>query len=332
MTSESLALDPSLREQLAALAQELHDLVSRLQDPRPHLPFEAWSRNVSDRCRQLADRAAQARLALAGRQRSLAETLDRVTHALHESANTLAQGAISARPKLENVQASLSRSYEDLLHQIRLRRAALGAIRLPHLKPLRIGRSVFHVASGVTAAVLYEWVLDVRQAMTILLSLVALFGTLEITRRFSTRWNDFLMDKAFGGISRPWERHRTNSSTLYLVALTIMTALMSKHAVAVGALVLAVGDPAAAFIGKRFGRRKIVGGKSWAGVAGFFGAAFAAVLVLLRVAVPELALGAAAALAASAAAVGAGVEVVCQNLEDNFAIPILSAAVATLWF
>lgn len=330
MTGEFALSGVSAREQLAAIVEELHDLVSRAQEPRPQQAFDAWSRALSERCRVLADRVVQARALLAGRSRSLAESLDRVADTLRNYAAEVAQGPMAAR--LETAQATLAKSYEDLLHQIRLRRAALGAIRLPHLKPVRIGRSVFHVFCGLLAAVLYETVLERAQAMTVLLSLLGLFGTLEITRRFSTRWNDFLVDKAFGFMSRPWERHRTNSATLYLVALTIMTALMSRHAVAVGVLVLAVGDPAAAFIGKRYGRRKIMGNKSWAGMGGFFAAAALAVLALLRLAVPELAWSSTVLLAAGAAAVGALVEVVCQDLEDNFAIPILSAAVATLWF
>ncbi len=329
MTAEAL-VERSFREQLAAIATELHELVSRLQDRRPHLPFDAWAHGIAERSAQLAERAAQLRRSLAGRQRSLAPTLDHVTEALRDCANAVAQGTFAAR--LESAQARLARSYEELVHQLRRRRAALGAVRLPHLKPVRIGRSAFHVASGLTGVVLYECVLSQYQALTILVVLLSVFGTLEITRRFSSRWNDFLVDRVFGGISRPWERHRTNSATLYLLALTLMTALMPRHAVAVGLLVLAVGDPSAALVGKRFGRHKILGGKSWEGVAGFWGAAFASVMTLLHFAAPALALPASIGLAAGAAAVGALVEVVCQELEDNFAIPILAAAFATLWF
>ncbi len=330
MTGEFAISGVSAREQLAAIVEELHELVSRAQEPRPKQAFEAWSRALSERSAALAERVTQARAAVAGRSRSLAESLDRVADTLRAYAAEVAQGPMAAR--LESAQARLAKSYEDLLHQLRMRRAALGAIRLPHLKPVRVGRSVFHVFCGLLAAVLYETVLERGQAMIVLLSLLGLFGTLEITRRFSTRWNDFLVDKAFGFMSRPWERHRTNSATLYLIALTIMTALMSRHAVAVGVLVLAVGDPAAAFVGKRFGRRKAYGNKSWAGLGGFVAASALAVLTLLRLAAPAFPWISAVLLAASAATVGALVEVICQDLEDNFAIPILAGAVATLWF
>lgn len=330
MTAEMLMPERTVREQLASLARELHDLVNRLQEPLPQMSREAWAKALADRCHALADRAAQARAALAGRQKSLAESLDRMTVALRSYSAELANGPVAA--KVESAQAALAKSYEDLLHQLRRGRAAVGAIRMPHLKPVRLGRSAFHVFCGVLAATLYETILDRTQALTVLGSLVGVFGSLEITRRFSTRWNDFLVDKAFGFMSRPWERHRTNSATLYLIALTIMTALMSRHAVAVGVLVLAIGDPAAAFIGKRYGRAKVIGNKSWAGLGGFIGAAALSVGVLLRIAVPELEWTTTLAVAALAATVGGLVEVICQDLEDNFAIPILAAAAATIWF
>ncbi len=75
---------------------------------------------------------------------------------------------------------------------------------------------------GLTGAILYYFVLTRIQALAILVAIFLVFGVLEITRRFSGRWNDYLVDKVFGAIARPSERYRVNSSTFYVMALIII--------------------------------------------------------------------------------------------------------------
>ena len=121
------------------------------------------------------------------------------------------------------------------------------------LRTLRAARTWFHIAMGVFAAVMYQFVIDKTQALIILYTLGGIFGTLEVTRRFSQRWNEILVSTVFKAISRPGEFHKTNSATYYLFALCLITTFFDRAAVITGILVLAFGDPAAAWVGKRFG-------------------------------------------------------------------------------
>ena len=224
----------------------------------------------------------QARLAALGpalreRQSELQAAVERVGAQLDAYSDALA-----AHPDVAVVRgrlADLHRGYEELLLELKARRvaraAALASSR--QLKPRNYARNAFHAMNGIVAALMYELVLSREQAMWVLGSILAVFGTFEITRRFSDRWNDFLVDKLFGAISRPSERYRVNSATIYLVALILIVAVFPREAVGAAVLILGLGDPAASIIGKRWGRRKLFRDKSLAGSLGFAGVSFAAV-------------------------------------------------------
>ncbi len=94
--------------------------------------------------------------------------------------------------------------------------------------------------------------------------------------------------------------------------------------VAVG--VLGIGDPVAAFIGRRFGRIRLLHGRSLEGSLAFLvsGAAFA--FALLRAFHPELGLGAAVGLAVTAAGCGALAELFSLRIDDNLSVPLAAAA------
>jgi dolichol kinase len=204
----------------------------------------------------------------------------------------------------------------------------------PHsLAPLRVARTLFHASMGVLAVVMYQFVLTRAQCVGVLTSLLVVFGTLEIGRRFSPKMNDFLMAKIFGLISRPNEAHRLNSATWYLLALLIVTPLFSKEAVIAGILALAFGDPAAAWFGKRLGRVKLYRQKSYAGTAAFIMVAFSiSALFLCNVASP-MPIGSRLLACLAAAVTGALAELFTTRFDDNFSVPLaatLAAAIVTI--
>ena len=100
--------------------------------------------------------------------------------------------------------------------------------------------------------------------------------------------------------------------------------------VAVGVLVLGLADPAAALVGRRFGRTKLVNGRSLEGSTAFVVTAALAGLVLVRLYFPELGWGAALALAMGGAVPGALTELYSQRLDDNLTIPVAAGACAWL--
>jgi dolichol kinase len=315
---------------LFSMARALHGFVYKIQKPRLH--DKTWIESISCYCSDLYERAAAARASLAGRQKALAEAVDDIMETLKKISDELS-GSSNVR-KLKELRLKLSRLYEKVLIQIRELGldSPLSTPRLPHLKPINYYRNIFHVGIGLVCVLLYELVLTWGMAMTLLGITLAVFIGLEVSRRFSERFNDFLVDSIFGIIVRPHERYRVNASTYYLAALTLMTAVTPKTALCMGLLVLAFGDPVASLAGRRWGRKKLWQEKSVAGTLAFFVAALVICLVYLGFAEPEMALLKMALAAVIVSAAGAATELFSQRINDNFTIPVVAAGVASFWF
>jgi dolichol kinase len=189
-------------------------------------------------------------------------------------------------------------------------------------------RSIFHVASGAFSLALLRflptrtWIIAVAATF-----MIAGWG-MEAARRSSPAVNNVLM-KVFAPVAHPHERHGINSSTWYTTALLLLGLFAPLRAAEIGVLVLAVADPAAGLVGRRFGRTRIRAGRSLEGTLGFFvvgGVAAACWLSLVH----AMAWPAAGLLAAAAAAVGALTELGSTKLDDNFTIPVATAAAAAV--
>lgn len=237
---------------------------------------------------------------------------------------------LEAKPSVKQARqawTTLSLRYETMLESGRAHRLAK-KVRQAHLKPTNYARSVFHALSGLAGALLYHFLLSRNEAIAILLSIAAVFATLEVSRRLSKRWNDFLVDRAFGLIARPFERHHTNSSSYFLLALTVSVFVFPKEAVETGVLVLAFADPMATLIGKRYGRRKLLRDKSVVGTLAFLATALLVVALFSALAFSAWSLWQLAVFTLAISLVGTATETLTTRLDDNFTIPILCALAA----
>jgi dolichol kinase len=307
---------------LQAIAVDLHALISRLQ-PSEELD-KSWRESLQQRCNELSERASALRERVEAGRQAARKALHQLGCSLKDTASELTDS--SGGRRLSTMRQSLARSYEDFVHQIQ-DSAPTRPIRIP-----RICRSLFHVAMAMTAVTLYSLVLTRAQALFILTPIVAVSATLEITRRFSVRWNDFLVDRIFGLISRPSERYRTNSATWYLLATTLITFTMSQHAVCAALLVLGLADPAAGVVGFRWGRIRFRNGKSLIGCTVFLLTALVAVWMYLSLALPQISMGTTFGISMLIAAVGTVTELFSGRLDDNFTIPIVCALAAFPFF
>jgi dolichol kinase len=319
--------EESYTEALNSYVDELREYISAIQRPRGG--DASWVEAMRLAGEELSAAGSRLRASLSARAAHWA-SLDAVTERLRAYTEGLAAGPRVAALKAQ--RDALARSYEELLLELRARRVARAEAlsRSRQLKPTNYVRNLFHAAMGIVAVVLYQLVLSQQQALLVLGSIFAVFATLEITRRFSTRWNDFLVDEVFGAISRPSERYRINSSTVYVTALFLITALCPKLAVEAAILVLGLGDPAASLVGKRWGRRKLFRDKSYAGSLALLLTSFAAVSLFLWVAGPAYGMARALGSAAAIAAVGALTELLSSRIDDNFSLPLACAAVGAL--
>lgn len=322
------SLAPSPQQQLAAshdalvaYARELHHALAELQS-------KADRQQRAEQMRQLAERARAYAADLRQQQPTMAEVLAKMAVRLE----SLRQAAGEGR-SLKSLALKAGQQYEALARMVRERAESQG-VELPELKPRNYSRNVYHMFSGFMSATLYTVFPDRSLMLTIALCYTGALVLMEIARRLDPRINAFMVHRLFGAIARPHEAFQVNAGTWYGLAICAIVYFFSPLACVCAVLALGVGDPAAALVGKRWGKHKLRKGKSLEGLVAFAVCAFAVIAVwLLTIPNPALA-GAAASrvlvVSAVAAAVGAVAEVYCAPVEDNFAIPLAVAGAVSL--
>jgi dolichol kinase len=309
-----LLLGSELELQLASLGEELHAFLEKL----PSYLRKGRVEELRQRCQALLDKFPNAHLdeRLAKLKVSLAE--------LQVALDGRARAYVM--PKYE----AAARAYEGWRVNWRTTINSYehrAEVSLRALKPLKVSRAVFHSSMGVLAFVCYQFLLTQRQAVFVLLTINAVFLTLEITRRMSRRWNHVLNTKVFKLIARPGEYTQVNSATFYVTALCLLTPVFSKAALLAGVLILAFGDPAAAWFGRRWGKTKLYKNKSIVGTVAFAIAGALIAGTYLLVFAPQYGVGARVAAAIVASIAGAIAEVFSDRIDDNLTVPV--AAVLT---
>ncbi len=294
----------------------------RVRDPKWGTEFEMGLRGLSERLRAFVNQSAnQMGPLLSDRFRRLERGFEAYREALS-----------SATPSVEELRAryrELCAEYEATLTELR-KQGVRSWVGRGHLKPVNYWRNLFHAVNATVAAVLYQWVLTREQALWALGGVAVCAVALEVSRKSFPRLNDFLVDRVFGLVSRPKERHAVNSATWYLFALIVGCALFPKEAMLVALLILGYSDPLASIVGKRFGSIKVRGQKSLQGTLAFFVSAgligffyaMAAEIQLSNLSWLAWTLG--VPLSATAA------ELYGDRVDDNFGILIAAGLAATL--
>ncbi len=322
MNSPGMNGDP-----LVSLALELHHLLADLQDARRARAGQPSPK--IEQMRQMAERARAYAAELRQNQPTTAEVLAKVAARLE-----LLRVAAGEGKSLKSLTLRAGRQYETLAKLLR-EKANVQGVDLPTLKPRNYARNAYHIISGFMGAATYT----IFPNRTVVLWVAGIYTgcmlTMEGMRVLSPKINQFMVDKMFGAIARPIEAYRMNSGTWYGMALFLMIWLFNPLACICGVLALGVGDPAAAILGKRFGRRKLRGHKSLAGMLGFFGISTLVIAVFLlatpHIELVGMPLWRVLALSAWASLVGAVTEVYCEPLDDNFAIPLTVAGAVGLF-
>ncbi len=305
-------------------AADLRSLVRRLQ--RPRVGDATWMSSVRERCQDLSERFAALKGsggdATQGRFHDIREALVRIS------------GELAGRPSVQRLgqfSASLSNHYEDLVEHMRKQTAlAKAAEELRPIRLIRPWRTALHIGLGLSCFVLYQFLLTRSEAFVVLGVFVLIFGGLEVSRRFSKRWNDFLIDHLFGLIARPRERYKTNSASYFLLGLLLSCWLAPKEAVLAGVLILAFADPVASLVGSRWGNRKLYQDKSIVGSTAFFVTSFLLAFGYLALA-STLSIPGALGIAAVMAVAGTIAELFGGHVDDNLSIPVVSALSGALF-
>ncbi|RMG07996.1 MAG: hypothetical protein D6731_22680 [Planctomycetota bacterium] len=209
-------------------------------------------------------------------------------------------------------------------------RPLLDPIRQVKRQSIHWKRKVFHVV-GIGAAGFTYLLTDVTglQAVAILAPFAAAFVLLDALRFWIPSLNK-RVKRDFGPFMRDYELDGLSGSSWFWFSGLISLAVFPKLAAGLGIVYLALGDPAASFVGVRWGRVRIPGGKTLEGSLAL-GALCTATGTALLIGVGGLP-PASAVLVASVSAVAAAFAewLPLKKVDDNFTVPLLSGAVATL--
>lgn len=195
-------------------------------------------------------------------------------------------------------------------------------------RPTNYTRNLYHAANGVFVSWLVLHLLS-NEGMVLVAGSVALLAwTIEVTRRIWPAVNDAAM-KVWGKTAHPHELTQLNSGTWIVTAMFIIALLYGNIEACVGVVVCGFGDPAAALIGRKFGRLHIAGGRTLEGTTAFVVVGGAATWLLLALYLPHISASQGAVIAVLAALCGALAELFAP-VDDNLSIPVVSATAGWL--
>lgn len=304
------------------IAIELHRLLKEIDPARWRAELHAKAQARAAHIAELI-RASRAAHAVEDKLASLQARLQELAGSLEAHRPALDLSRAEARAAWETFRARLAPHYESLARGLREH-----AVHVPSLRPTNYARSVFHVGAGVFSLVLAEWILSPLGMIIGACSFTAWAWTMELWRRSNPEVNARLM-RFFGRISHPHEAWRVNSSTWYATALTVLAFIGDPLIISVAVTVLGFADPAAGFIGRKWGRVKLVNGRSLEGTTTFF-VVGTAVAFAVAAGLHGLPLLTALAIAAAAALPAALAELFSRVLDDNFTVPLAAAGGAWL--
>lgn len=301
------------------LALELHRILKDLDPARWRDDLESALRARIDALGAQMARLSDAASELA-QDSDLPQRLRDLVALLRDRVPDGAATAAATRARWMAYRAQLHHAYEELSKSL-----DAWSIHVPSLRPTNYARNVFHVTWAAIAVSVIELVPSPPVLIAIAVSFAVFSWTCETSRRLSPRANEFLM-RVFGKVAHPHERFRVNSATWYATALLILSLTVPPVISAVAVGILGVADPAAAIVGRRWGRTRLVNGRSLEGTATFvaIGFAFAAALLLLNHG--ELTTSGALLIAAAAALPAALAELFSKRVDDNLSIPLAAAA------
>ncbi len=306
-----------------ALAQASRPLLVDLHEALRTLDPARWRAEKAAQVRAQLERVAEGLAALAERfapetdGSTLLERLQAFVALLRAQLPNLPEPA--AAEEWVEVRQNLQPAYEDLVQAMREK-----AVHVPSLRPTNYVRNLFHVLNSIVVIAVIELV-PYEYIMWPASCALASVWFLEISRRFSASWNAKIM-KLFGPVAHPYENHRVNSGTWFVSALFLLALTGRPELGAMGVAVLGFADPAAALVGRRFGKHKLVNGRTFEGSAAFFLVGTLAVAAVLTVLHPGLVLGwRLAMVAAGAALTGTLAELFSFRVDDNLSIPLATA-------
>jgi diacylglycerol kinase (CTP) len=193
---------------------------------------------------------------------------------------------------------------------------------LKNRSDIHLARKIWHM-STVFMMFVIQYHASNRVSATILGVAFVVFISVDFFRLRSEKLNQFALT-LMGPLMRQQELKGIAGTTYLLSGVLVIFLLFSKPIVSLSILFLAFADPIASYVGIRYGKDKILGGKT---IQGFLAAYIVCALItFLFLNAFNMQLSRQVVVALLAGFVGAFAELVpVAKLDDNFTMPILSA-------
>lgn len=201
---------------------------------------------------------------------------------------------------------------------------------LRHRSDLHLTRKFFHMSGAVGLLVPYLFLGVTREMMSAVLgTLLAAVMSIEYARS-RWAWVNGLMLRIMGPVMRDTEVNQLSGIPFYMASSLFAFLLFPQHIAVLSILYLALGDPSSSFFGVLYGKHKIFPNKSLQGtLGGFTVCALATCAYLLWQGSPRTLLVVFSLLGGFAGSIA---ELLPLNIDDNFAIPVISGALMALAF
>lgn len=301
------------------IAEELYALLQSLDPSRRQEDTDARGRAVLQSLQSQLESLPAAQENASAFSGGVSQRLHELKRVLIETQPLFQDRAISSPKAWRRFRRRAYPAYEALAASLKLH-----DIHVPSLRPTNYYRNAFHISSGLVVMLIVQLLLTPTSMIVVAGSFSVWAWSVEYLRRYRPGLNAVLM-KTFGKMAHPHEAYRVNSATWYATALLVLALLTDKLTASMGVMVLALGDPMAAIIGRRFGRIRLVAGRSLEGTLAFAVAATLGALGTLLAFYPALGFGQALSIAASGAVAGALAELFSRRIDDNFTIPLATA-------
>lgn len=203
-------------------------------------------------------------------------------------------------------------------------------LALRHRSDLHLARKFFHMSGAILLLVPYLFLGFSKESMAAILG-TALAGamTLEYSRsRFE--WVNGITVRVLGPIMRDSEVNEISGIPFYMASCLFSFLIFPHHVAVLSILYLAFGDPSSSFFGVLYGKNKIFPNKSLQGTLGGFTVCALVTFAYVRWQniEPEMAI----LLSMLGGFAGSLAELLPLNVDDNFAIPVVSGALMVLAF
>ena len=186
---------------------------------------------------------------------------------------------------------------------------------------LQLGRRLFHLANGVAIATAYALFFTHTQVVHLfgtIACLVYIFDRVRIHYPELLRSAPWVNDRFF----RAEEHLRESAMTPYAIAILLTILTFPKPVALTAIYTLAIADPLSAVVGIRFGRHRVVPGKSLEGSGAFFVATGVIAYSVLTWALPGSAAAGRIEASVAVGLFGALSESLPIRLDDNLTIPL----------